>query len=117
VERPLRGLELLGAQKARRAIAQRLADAMCHVLGGIGVTLAITIQEAEGDSKTGAVPFSTYLYVSWGRSFHAQAIEDQHKIASAHVQETLKGMQRQADMIEALVAEALRPAEEKAEPS
>lgn len=91
----LQGLELLGAQKARRAIAARLADAVAHVLGGIGVTLTVTIQEAEGDTKTGAVPFSTYAYVSWGAPFYAQAIEDQEKIAVAHITESIEALQKQ----------------------
>ncbi len=95
IERQISPLELLGAQKARRAIAARLADAVAHVLGGIGVSLTVTIQDAEGDPKTGAVPFSTYSYCSWGAAFHAQAAEDQEKIAVAHISESIVALQKQ----------------------
>jgi hypothetical protein len=93
-------LELIGAQKARRAMASRLADAVAHVLGGIGVSLTVTIQDAEGDTKTGAVPFSTYSYCSWGAAFHAQAVEDQDKIAVAHIGESIVALQKQLAAIQ-----------------
>ena len=111
----LAGLELLGAQKARRAMASRLADAVAHVLGGIGVTLTVTIQESEGDTKTGAVPFSTYVYVSWGASFHAQAVEDQEKIAVAHLTESIEGLQKQLSALNAQIIE--RKDQDQKEPS
>lgn len=93
-------LEVLGAQKARRAMASRLADAVAHILGGIGVSLTVTIQDAEGNVKTGAVPFSTYSYCSWGAAFHAQAVEDQEKIAVAHLSESIVALQKQLAAIQ-----------------
>lgn len=88
-------MELVGAQKARRAMAARLADAVAHVLGGIGVSLTVTVQDSEGDPKTGAVPFSTYSYCSWGAAFHQQAPEDQEKLALAHLAESIEALRKQ----------------------
>jgi hypothetical protein len=103
-------LETLGAQKARQAMASRLADAVAHVLGGVGVSLTVTIQEAEGDTKTGAVPFSTYSYCSWGALFHAQAREDQAKIAIAHISESIVALQKQlADVRSKIAHEESKP--------
>lgn len=99
-ERPISPLELIGAQKARRATAARLADAVAHVLGSIGVSLTVTVQDAEGNPKTGAVPFSTYSYCSWGSAFHAQATEDQEKIALAHITESIAALQKQLAAIQ-----------------
>jgi len=112
-ERELLGLELLGAQKARRAMAARLADAVAHVLGAIGVTVTVTLQDGAGDSKTGAVPFSTYCYLSWGRGFHAQAQEDQRKIARAHLEESLVAITKQREALEAAMAADEKPKSEE----
>lgn len=122
-EAPRSPLELVGAQKARRAMAARLTDAVAHVLGGIGVSLTVTIQDAEGDPKTGAVPFSTYSYCSWGAPFHAQAVEDQEKIAVAHVSESIVALQKQLANIQQQIldrkdkAQAEPPVEPEVKPS
>lgn len=104
MERELHGLELLGAQKARRSMAARLADAVAHVLGAIGVTVTATMQDAPGNPKTGSVPFSTYCYLSWGAAFHAQAIEDQRQIARAHIKESMVALEKQLAALEAQIA-------------
>jgi hypothetical protein len=97
---------VLGATKARRAMAARLSDAVAHVTGAIGATITVTLQEAAGDTKTGAVPFSTYCYLSWGPAFHAQDLDTQEKIAVAHLSESMVALQKQLDAIRAQFAEA-----------
>jgi len=104
--RALSGLELLGSQKARRAMAARLAEAVAHVLGGIGVSLTVTLQDAEGDPKTGAVPFSTYSYCAWGAPFHLQAKDEQGKIAVAHISESILALQKQLAAVHQQIIES-----------
>lgn len=103
---------MLGAQRARRAMASRLADAVAHVVGGVGVTLTITVQDGAADPKSGSVPFSTWVYCSWGAPFIAQAPEDQERIAMAHFSESISGIQKQqAQLREKFLAEKDKPKE------
>ncbi len=90
-------LERIGFQKARRAMAGRLAAAIVHILDGVGCTLTVTIQEGDGDPKTGSVPFSTWAYLAWNDSLKQQDIHDQEQIAIAHISETIAAMERQLE--------------------
>ena len=118
VEGPVSPLELLGAQKARRAMASRLADAVVHVLGAIGVSLTVTVQDSDGDPKTGAVTFSTYSYGSWGQVFHQQAVEDQEKLAVAHISESIIALQKQLGALQQqIIARQDEPSAPEVKPS
>lgn len=108
VEREPSPLEVLGAQKARRAMASRITDALPYITGAIGVTVIATMQDGPGDPTTGSVPFSVYTYLSWGAAFHAQDIKDQEQIAFAHVEQSISLLQQQLETLHARSEERKR---------
>lgn len=102
--RPLSPLELLAVGRIKRVIAERLAESVGYVLGGMGCTLVVTIPDGPADEKTGYAPMSTYTYVVWTQNFNNLPREMQEELARAHHQSSLKGIEGQLDALEKTIA-------------
>lgn len=62
-ERPLTDLELLGAMKTKRVVAQKLAASLCEVLDALAVT--VTVSMPDGPVKESRVKISAYTFWVW----------------------------------------------------
>lgn len=94
-EARLTGLELIGSQKARHAIAGRLAGAIAYALGAVGVTMHLTTQDGEADPKTNEVTFTTQTHIQWTQHLGVLDQESQEKIVLAHLRSAVKADERQ----------------------
>lgn len=95
--RPLSPLELLAIGRIKRVIAERLAESVGYILGGMGCTLCVTIPDGPADEKTGYAPMSTYTYVVWTQAYHQLPREAQEQLAVAHHESALKSIEGQLE--------------------
>jgi hypothetical protein len=107
--RPLNSIELVGANKMRRALTERIVAALPGILGAVGISVYVTTPERVDEkpapgSSTVPVTFQTTNFVVWGELLNEQDPDTSEQIALAHLKEAVRAATVQLTELEAQVA-------------